>query len=213
MVWPWQRDRDGGARRRIERVTPDRSDRATATAPSQWPSAPPSPLADPAFTAGLRPIRDERPTVRPQAFDLRGVTPNGHPIEIRIDIDRSVRPPDGPLGGRPTRRLLLAFLTTDCLGCDEFWRDLREVPRLGIPPDVRPVVVTKGPGSVDADTVAELAAGLDAVPVVMSDTAWSEYRVLGYPLFVLVDVPSRTVVGETVGIGWDDVLSMVRSAN
>ena len=49
-------------------------------------------------------------------------------------------------------------------------------------------------------------------PVVMSDDAWSDYRVLGYPFFVLVEPATLTVVGETVGFGWSDVVSMIRSA-
>jgi hypothetical protein len=36
--------------------------------------------------------------------------------------------------------------------------------------------------------------------------------VTGYPFFVLVDAPNRTVVGETVGFGWSDVISMIGAA-
>jgi len=48
--------------------------------------------------------------------------------------------------------------------------------------------------------------------VIMSEEAWTEYRVLGYPFFVLVDPSTRTVLGETVGFGWSDVVSMIRAA-
>jgi hypothetical protein len=47
------------------------------------------------------------------------------------------------------------------------------------------------------------------VPLVMSDAAWADYRVTGYPFFVLVDAAHGTVVGETVGFGWSDVRSMI----
>jgi hypothetical protein len=47
----------------------------------------------------------------------------------------------------------------------------------------------------------------------MSDNAWLDYQVLAYPSFVLVDSPSSRVVGETVGIGWDDVRSMLEAAD
>ena len=53
--------------------------------------------------------------------------------------------------------------------------------------------------------------GYGEVPVVMGDQAWTDYRVPTYPFFVVVDVPSRTIIGETVGLGWDDVISMIRS--
>jgi hypothetical protein len=36
---------------------------------------------------------------------------------------------------------------------------------------------------------------------------------LGYPSFVLVDGSSARMVGETVGIGWDDVRSMLQTAH
>lgn len=73
--------------------------------------------------------------------------------------------------------------------------------------------MTKGPQVISAQEVADLAADLSIVPVIMSDEAWSDYRVLGYPFFIVVDGSSGTVVGETVGMGWDDVASMISAAN
>jgi hypothetical protein len=77
---------------------------------------------------------------------------------------------------------------------------------------VSTVVVTKGPATTEPAAVEQVAAGITRVPVIMSDEAWTDYRVTGYPFFVLVDAPARTVVGETVGFGWPDVISMVRTA-
>ena len=68
-------------------------------------------------------------------------------------------------------------------------------------------MITKGPENLSPNDVRTSAAEIK-VPVVMSNQVWSDYRVLGYPFFVLVDRASKLVVGETVGIGWDDVLSM-----
>jgi hypothetical protein len=60
----------------------------------------------------------------------------------------------------------------------------------------------------------EAASGrLGSVPVVMTDAAWSDYRVTGYPFLVLVDPETRTVIGETVGFGWSDVHAMIRAAD
>ncbi len=110
----------------------------------------------------------------------------------------------------PTRgRLLLAFLTTDCNGCLAFWDTFRHVEDAGLSPDVSPVLITKGPGSVSVRDVSALTTGIDRLPVVMSDRAWTDYGVLGYPFFVVVDVATRSVVGETVAFGWDDVLSIL----
>jgi hypothetical protein len=77
---------------------------------------------------------------------------------------------------------------------------------------VSPVVVTKGPATTAPAAVEEAADGITRVPVIMSDDAWGDYRVSGYPFFVLVDAPARVVVGETVGFGWSDVISMIRAA-
>ena len=73
-------------------------------------------------------------------------------------------------------------------------------------------IVTKGPASVTPHEIRRAAAGIGRIPVIMSEEAWTDYRVLGYPFFVLVDPATRTVIGETVGFGWDDVVSMIRAA-
>lgn len=160
---------------------------------------PANPLDDPAFVAGLRPIPSGPVAASGQwpAADLTGVGLDGLPLAIGI-----VGHP-GPL--------LLCFLQTHCAGCEEFWRGVADPPGSDWPDGLSVVVVTRGPGSVDRSEVARLVGGA-AVPVVMSDRAWADYRITGYPFFVLVDPALRTVVGETVGFGWTDVQSMVRSA-
>lgn len=136
------------------------------------------------------------------AADILGVSPSGDRIEVRVADDEPA----------PDSRLLLAFLNTDCDGCEEFWHGLRDPDALGLPPGTSAVVVTKGPGSLSPQTVNASAAGV-RVPVVMSDQVWTDYRVLGYPFFVLVDRATRQVVGETVGLGWPDVIAMTGSAS
>jgi hypothetical protein len=74
------------------------------------------------------------------------------------------------------------------------------------------VIVTKGPETVARREIERVAVGINRIPVIMSEEAWTEYRVLGYPFFVLVDPSTRTVLGETVGFGWSDVVSMIRAA-
>jgi len=108
--------------------------------------------------------------------------------------------------------VLVAFLATRCDGCEEFWRGLGAGSDVGLPGSVAVVAVTRGPGTISSADVDEVATGINGAPVIMSDTAWTDYRVSGYPFFVLVDAPNRRVVGETVGFGWPDVVSMVRAA-
>ena len=167
---------------------------------SHPPDDPSNPVNDPAFVAGLRPIPsgprsggEERP-----AEDIVGEDPAGRPIEVRL--------------GTLDAPVLLCFLHIRCDGCEEFWSGLGQGRGSECLEAVSVVAVTKGAGSVDRGEVARAAAGVTGVPVVMSDGAWADYRVTGYPFFVLVDPLTRTVVGETVGFGWPDVRSMVRAA-
>ena len=157
---------------------------------------PQSPLSDPGFVAGLRPIPSHPDGTAPDwpATDLAGVRPDGTPVVI--DLAAASRP------------VLMVFLTTECDGCDQFWRGLSDPP-----PDVDAVVVTRGPGAVASLDVANLASGLSRVPVVMSDAAWSDYRVTGYPFLVLVEPATRRILGESVGFGWPDVDVLLGSSS
>jgi hypothetical protein len=160
----------------------------------------PSPFDDPAFVAGLRPIPSGplTTTERRPAADIVGEDLDGLPVEVRISAFDGL--------------VLLCFLHVHCDGCDGFWRGLGESSPVEYPDNVSAVAVTKGPGSVDRGEVARAAGSAgtaSGVPVVMSDTAWAEYRVTGYPFFVLVDATDRTIVAETVGFGWSDVRSMI----
>jgi hypothetical protein len=158
-------------------------------------------MADPGFVAGLRPI-PAGPAVAPvpwSASDIVGEDLEGHPTDVRLHALA------GPL--------LLCFLQTQCDGCDEFWQGLGAPPDAEWPDGLSVVAVTKGPGTVDRSEVVRVAAAAGQVPVVMSDQAWADYRVTGYPFFVLVDASAGTVVGETVGFGWSDVHAMIRAAS
>ena len=99
------------------------------------------------------------------------------------------------LAGR-SRPVLLVFLTIDCDGCELFWNGLADAPA-----EVDVVAVTKGPSEVSPLEVAARATG----PVVMSEAAWVDYRVTGYPFLVLVDPAARRILAESVGFAWSDV--------
>ncbi len=209
MVWQWQRRRTHGVDRGrtgkgltghvIGRPVPPPP---TADAPviGKGGTDREAPLLDETFVSGLRPIPMVKPGVQREArvgVDIVGVSPSGSPVTIQISqFDRPV---------------LLAFLHIRCDGCQEYWQGLRGTERAW-PGSVSPVVVTHGPETIDPDEVGREAAGLGELPVVMGDQAWTDYRVPTYPFFVAVDASSRRIIGETVGLGWDDVFSMVRSA-
>jgi len=153
---------------------------------------PVNPLTDPEFVAGLRAVPsglDDGPVVW-RASDLSGVRPDGS--AFGLDFDSAQRP------------VLLVFLSLNCDGCDLFWSGLRNEPPLSV--DI--VVVTKGPATLAEHDVEVVASGL-IDPVVMSDSAWTDFRVTSYPFLVLVEAATRRILGERVGFGWTDIESLL----
>ena len=155
-----------------------------------------NPFDDPSFVSGLRPIGSgmagEAPTWK--ASDVVGTAPDGRPVEIRLDAE--------------DRPVLLVFLTTRCDGCDTYWQGLAAVGDPALV-GVVPVVVTKDSVGASLEEIRMLASGLEGTGVVMSDQAWVDYRVTGYPFLVLIDPASRKILAESVGFGWTDVASVV----
>ena len=118
---------------------------------------------------------------RAAAVDIAGVTPRGSAVSVAVGGD-----------GRLT---LLAFLSSGCTTCADFWRAWREdealqLAGLGQP---RIVIVTKGPESEHLSAVSTLAP--PNTSTVMSNAAWSDYGVPASPYFVLVDGRAG-VIGE-----------------
>jgi len=122
---------------------------------------------------------------------LAGLTPGGD--AVRLDFAGE--------GGAPT---LLAFLSTGCATCTGFWETLAE-PRL--PAGVETVIVTHGAERERVARLREIAPA--GVPVVMSSSAWEDYRVPGSPYFVLVEGSIR---GEGVATTWPALSSLVSDA-
>lgn len=128
------------------------------------------------------------------AHDVVGVTPDGEQVAHAI------------LGA--PNRTLLAFLSSGCVTCLEFWRAFGEDVRL--PDGVRLLVLTKGEDQESVSRVAELAP--PGVPVVMSTTAWTDYEVPMAPYFLLVDGPSRAVRGEGAATSWHQLVDLLGQA-
>jgi hypothetical protein len=124
------------------------------------------------------------------APELAGVTPAGDAVKLAFEGG----------GGAPT---LLAFLTSGCGSCAEFWGSLGDRP---LPAGVRTVIVTHG---AERERPAKLLSFSPAIPVVMSERAWSDYEIPGSPYFVLVD---GGVVGEGVATTWHALASLVADA-
>ena len=128
----------------------------------------------------------------PEASDISGVTLHGDAVAIGILESET-----------PT---LLAFLSSGCLTCREFWEAFGD-PALAVPGGARLVVVTMSPEDESVSALTRLVPP-DAL-VVMSTPAWEAYEVEGSPYFVFVDGTSGAVVGEGTASTWDRVCDMV----
>jgi hypothetical protein len=129
------------------------------------------------------------------ASDLSGTTLDGDAVQIAL----------GP-GSPPT---LLAFLTSGCSVCHNFWNPMRE----GFPPELsanppRLLVVTKDPSHESPSRLDELRPA--DVPVIMSSDAWASHRVPASPYFVYLEDGVRH--GEGSATTWAQIASLLRDA-
>ncbi|MCB0995684.1 MAG: hypothetical protein KDB21_11370 [Acidimicrobiales bacterium] len=130
------------------------------------------------------------------AFDVVGATARGGSTKV------------GVVGTPHTT--LLAFLSSGCLTCREFW-DAFADPELRLPgSNTRLAIVTKGPANESLSAVRALAP--TDVPTVMSDDAWTDYAVPVSPYFLLIDGPTSTVIGEGAAASWTQVQSLLSQA-
>ncbi len=146
--------------------------------------------------AGITVPRPEARAEPRHAADLVGVTPTGDALSIAV------------VGAQHST--LIAFLTSGCSTCAEFWSAFASAARLPVPGDARLIVVTKGaegesPGRLRKFTPRD-------VPVVMSSEAWAAYDVPVAPYFVYVDGPSGEVVGEGAAATWSNLVGMMEQA-
>lgn len=148
------------------------------------------------------PFRTADGVVAPRAAghigrDIAGSTPTGGAAAIRVGA-----------GGQTT---LLAFMSTTCTTCDEFWPRFVDEARLQSLGGIRLVIVTKGSQDEMPAEVARLAP--QAIPVVMSNAAWEDYGVPGSPYFVMVDGGSGHITGEGSAGTWEKLLDLMGIAD
>ena len=129
------------------------------------------------------------------AHDISGVTPAGNAARAAVVATRHTT--------------LLAFLSSGCLTCRDFWDAFSR--KLDLPgTDTRLVIVTQGPDAESAATVASLAP--DSHTVLMSSDAWTDYGIPVSPYFLLVDGPSGEIIGEGAASTWDSVNGLLEQA-
>lgn len=128
------------------------------------------------------------------AHDIAGTSPAGDDVALAL------------VGARTST--LLAFLSSGCLTCLDFWRAFAS--DVALPEGVRLVVVTKGEEQESVSRIAELAP--PGVTVVLSTQAWLDYEVPMAPYFILVDGPERRVRGEGAASSWPQLVDLLGQA-
>lgn len=117
---------------------------------------------------------------REAANEIVGVTPEGDPVVTSV------------VSG--TDPVLLAFLSTTCTSCSEFWDAIAADEMMLHNARYRVLVVTLGPDEESPTRAIKLKRG--TVDVVMSSDAWARFEVPGAPYFAVVDPTSGQVIGE-----------------
>lgn len=178
-------------------------------------------------------LEDGAPATGPRTFELggrSGVAPAGAPAEHRIGANGLAIPSDGPLGvahdlmgvtpagegvafavNGTDGLTLLAFLSTGCATCLDFWEAFRDPANRSVAgAGNRLVTITKGPDSESPAQVAKLAApDLDTL---LSTEAYDDYSVPVAPYFVLVDGASSQILGEGAAGSFDQLQSLMSKA-
>ena len=127
--------------------------------------------------------------------DIAGVTPWDESVAVGVSGD--------------ARRTLIAFLSTGCGVCANFWDELNGPGGAQLPSTTRLVVVTKGEHDESISALRRIAPS-DAL-VVMSSEAWADYEVPGAPYFLLVE--EGRVSGEGSGSTWTQVRALLGQAS
>jgi hypothetical protein len=128
--------------------------------------------------------------------DVAGNTPQGEVAAVGI------------VGA--SHHTLVAFLSSGCLTCADFWKAFATVDALQLPPDTRPLIVTR---SADAESLSAIQrVASPEVTVVMSTDAWLDFDVPGSPYFVLVDGPSGRVMAEGTANSWEEARRLLTGA-
>jgi hypothetical protein len=131
------------------------------------------------------------------AHDLMGVTPRGDAAAISVHGTEGLT--------------LLAFLTSGCATCLDFWDAFRDPANRAVGgPRSNLIVLTKGPDAESPASVANLAD--PELVTLMSTEAFDDYSVPIAPYFVLVDGSAGRVIGEGAAASFDQLSSLMSKA-
>jgi hypothetical protein len=148
-------------------------------------------IPNPEQLSGSDADADRRP-----ASDIVGTTPDGGTAVVRtVDVPQDT---------------VIAFLSSGCTTCQEFWEEFAQPRAVRLPRDTRLIVVTKGPEEESPAEVDRLRP--PGTEVIMSSAAWADHAVPGSPYVIAVDGPSGRVKGEGTGMSWAQVARLLAQA-
>lgn len=152
---------------------------------------------DPDATPRRAGVTVPRPrSVARAAADIRGTSPQGDAVSIAVvGVERAT---------------LLAFITSGCTTCLDFWNAFADGQAASAPGGARVVIVTKGPEAESPGRLGKFAPR--DVPIVMSSDAWEAYDVPVAPYFAYVDGLAGEVVGEGAAATWGQLVQMMEQA-
>jgi hypothetical protein len=161
------------------------------------PPATEPPATEPPVLDRLVSVPNRGPGSEPRAPDLVGVDLQGVARRVRVSGSG--------------RSWLLLFLGARCDGCGPFWLWASDpgAPVAGVADEL--VIVTRPPPHEDPAALQELLAtatgsGVGAAArravVLLSATAWRDYRVQGPPFFALVEQGRVVVEGVAWSVGY-----------
>jgi hypothetical protein len=128
-----------------------------------------------------------------RSTDVVGTTLDGTPARVEVTGEG--------------RRTLLAFLSSGCSVCRDFWAQLSS-GEVDVPGQARLAVVTQGPQEESVTRLRQLAG--PRLEVVRSSEAWNDYGVPGSPYFVYVE--DGVVTGEGSSTTWAQVRDLMGQA-
>jgi hypothetical protein len=105
---------------------------------------------------------------------------------------------------------LLAFLSSGCLACQPFWKGLHSGEDKDLPGGARLVVLTKDSAYESPSRLRELAPS--GTSLIMSSTAWEDYKIETAPYFIYIDGNEARVMSEGAASSWHQVASLLRDA-
>jgi hypothetical protein len=143
--------------------------------------------------AGPAPVRLEPPGSAPRP--VRGETLDGEQAVFAV--------------GGVDHDTILAFLSSGCLTCQDFWTTFAGDGVL-LPARTRLLIVAKDLAEESPAKLAELAPR--DIDLVCSSQAWDDYEVPGSPYVIAISGSQGRIQGEGTGMSWEQVAGLLAQA-